>query len=236
MQRIDICFNVPKKDQTLIGPELVKIYIIEDDLNPKSNILKIAFYTNCDFIIDTKCVKHNDEVTVPNLHDITKFIGNDLVSEYKQNNDEYIKNVPEYYKKLANIISEACGHNYIIDRTFGKSYYDIVDPKPDYAKFTVYNKDDCLYTALFIKVDCDTNISTRIELSVDKEWGVHIKSVDESNIVKFISRYTYQLFKMDDLHYAPNKANRAERIINHIKIHADLAVKRFDIIDASNKD
>lgn len=32
MQRIDICFNVPKKDQTLIGPELVKIYIIEDDI------------------------------------------------------------------------------------------------------------------------------------------------------------------------------------------------------------
>ena len=39
MQRIDISFNDPKKDQTLIGPELVKIYIIEDDLNPKSNIL-----------------------------------------------------------------------------------------------------------------------------------------------------------------------------------------------------
>ena len=143
------------------------------------------------------------------------------------------KNVPEYYKKLANIISEACGHNYITDRTFGKSYYDIVDPKPDYAKFTVYNRDDCLYTALFIKVDRDTNISTRIELSVDKECGVHIKNVDKSNIVKFISRYTYQLFKMDDLHYAPNKANRAERIINHIKRHADLTVKRFDIIDAS---
>ena len=195
MQRIDICFNVPKKDQTLMGPELVKIYIIEDDLNPKSNILKLAFYTNCDFIIDTKWVKYNDEVTVPNLHDITKFIGNDLVREYRQNDNEYIKNVPEYYKNLANIISEACGHNYIIDR--------------------------------------DTNISTRIELSVDKEFGVHIKSVDKSNIVKFISRYTYQLFKIDDLHYAPNKANRAERIINHIKIHADLTVKRFDIIDAS---
>lgn len=236
MQRIDICFNVPKKDQTLIGPELVKIYIIEDDLNPKSNILKLAFYTNCDFIIDTKSVKHNDEVTVPNLYDITKFIGNDLVREYRQNDNEYIKNVPEYYKKLANIISEACGHNYIIDRTFGKSYYDIVDPKPDYAKFTVYNKDDCLYTALFIKVDRDTNISTRIELSVDKECGAHIKSVDKSNIVKFISRYTYQLFKIDDLRYAPNKANRAERIINHINIHADLAVKRFDIIDASSND
>ena len=233
MQRIDICFNVPKKDQTLIGPELVKIYIIEDDLNPKSNILKLAFYTNFDFIIDTKSVKHNDEVTVQNLHDITKFIGNDLVREYKQNNDEYIKNVPEYYKKLANIISEAYGHNYIIDRTFGKSYYDIVDPKPDYAKFTVYNRDDCLYTALFIKVDRDTNISTRIELSVDKEWGVHIKSVDKSNIVKFISRYTYQLFRMNDLRYAPNKANRAERIIRHINAHADLTVKRFDIIDAS---
>lgn len=42
MQRIGICFNVPKKDQTLIGPELVKIYIIEDDLNPKSNILKLV--------------------------------------------------------------------------------------------------------------------------------------------------------------------------------------------------
>lgn len=133
-------------------------------------------------------------------------------------------------------ISEACGHNYIIDRTFGKSYYDIVDPKPDYAKFTVYNSDNCLYTALFIKVDRDTNISTRIELSVDKEWGVHIKSVDKSNIVKFISRYTYQLFKIDDLRYAPNKANRAERIIRHINAHADLTVKRFDIIDASNKD
>lgn len=236
MQRIDICFNVPKKDQTLIGPELVKIYIIEDDLNPKSNILKLAFYTNCYFIIDTKGVKHNDEVTVPNLHDITKFIGNDLVREHQQNNDEYIKNVPEYYKKLANIISEACGHNYIIDKTFGKSYYDIVDPKPDYAKFTVYNRDDCLYTALFIKVDRDTNISTRIELSVDKEWGVHIKSVDKSNIVKFISRYTYQLFRINDLSYAPNKANRAERIIRHINAHADLTVKRFDIVDASNKD
>lgn len=233
MQRIDICFNVPKKDQTLIGPELVKIYIIEDDLNPKSNILKLAFYTNYDFIIDTKSVKYNDEVTVPNLHDITKFICNDLAHEYQYHYDEYIKNVPEYYKKLANIISEACGHNYIIDKTFGKSYYDIVDPKPDYAKFTVYNRDDCLYTALFIKVDRDTNISTRIELSVDKEWGVHIKSVDKSNIVKFISRYTYQLFKIDDLRYAPNKANRAERIINHINIHADLTVKRFDIIDAS---
>lgn len=100
----------------------------------------------------------------------------------------------------------------------------------------MYNRDDCLYTALFIKVDRDTNISTRIELSVDKKLGVHIKSVDKSNIVKFISRYTYQLFKIDDLHYAPNKANRAERIINHINIHADLAVKRFDIIDASSND
>lgn len=61
-KEFDICFNVPKKDQTLIGPELVKIYIIEDDLNPKSNILKLAFYTNCDFIIDANRVKHNDEV------------------------------------------------------------------------------------------------------------------------------------------------------------------------------
>ena len=95
----------------MIGPELVKIYIIEDDLNPKSNILKLAFYTNYDFIIDTKGVKHNDEVTVPNLYDITKFICNDLAHEYQYHYDEYIKNVPEQYKKLTNIISEACGHN-----------------------------------------------------------------------------------------------------------------------------
>lgn len=115
--------------------------------------------------------------------------------------------------------------------------HDIVDPEPDYAKFTVYNKDDCLYTALFIKVDRDTNISMRVEVSVDIDGGVHVKSIGKpTNLIKFISNSTYQLFRIDDLSYAPNKANRAERIINHIKRHADLAVKRFDIIDASNKD
>lgn len=181
-KEFDICFNVPKKDQTLIGPELVKIYIIEDDLNPKSNILKLAFYTNCDFIIDANRVKHNDDVTVPNLYDITKFIGNDLVHEHQYHYDEYIKNVPEHYKKLANIISEACGHNYIIDRTFGNDYYDIVDPKPDYAKFTVYNRDECLYTALFIKVDRGTNISIRINLVLIKT-GVYILKVLTNQIL-----------------------------------------------------
>lgn len=120
--------------------------------------------------------------TVPNLYDITKFIGNDLVHEHQYHYDEYIKNVPEHYKKLANIISEACGHNYIIDRTFGNDYYDIVDPKPDYAKFTVYNRDECLYTALFIKVDRGTNISIRINLVLIKT-GVYILKVLTNQIL-----------------------------------------------------